>query len=72
MKVLETQNPCKNNNHNRVVYTFVGDYINPLTTDDTLALSDFDHILSVGTIRFKDRFCTSKKGGIGGGGQAWS
>ena len=30
-------------------------------------------MLSVGTIRFENRFCTSKKGGIGGGGQvsAW-
>ena len=26
-------------------------------------------MLSVGTIRFEDRFSTSKKGGIGGGGQ---
>ena len=29
--------------------------------------SDFGHMLSVGAIRFEDRFCTSKKGGIGGG-----
>ena len=29
-------------------------------------------MLSVGTIHFEDRFCTSKKGGIGGGRQAWS
>ena len=26
-------------------------------------------MLSVGAIRFEDRFCASKKGGIGGGGQ---
>ena len=26
-------------------------------------------MLSVGTIRFEDRFCTGKKGGIGGGGR---
>jgi len=26
-------------------------------------------MLSVGAIRFEDRFCTSKKGGIGGGGR---
>ena len=26
-------------------------------------------MLSVGTIRFEVRFCTSKKGGIGGGGR---
>ena len=26
-------------------------------------------MLSVGVIRFEDRFCISKKGGIGGGGQ---
>ena len=26
-------------------------------------------MLSVGTIRFEDRFCASKKGGIGGGGR---
>ena len=26
-------------------------------------------MLSVGAIRFEDRFCTSKKGGIGGDGQ---
>ena len=30
--------------------------------------SDFGHMLSVGAIRFEDRFCTSKKGGVGGGG----
>ena len=30
-------------------------------------------MLSVGAIRFEDRFCASKKGGIGGGGRvsAW-
>ena len=30
-------------------------------------------MLSVGAIRFEDRFCTTKKGGIGGGGRvsAW-
>ena len=26
-------------------------------------------MLSVGIVRFEDRFCASKKGGIGGGGQ---
>ena len=38
-----------------------------------MALSDFGHMLSVGAIRFEDRFCASKKGGIGGGGgvSAW-
>ena len=25
------------------------------------------HVISVGTIHFEDRFCASKKGGIGGG-----
>ena len=30
--------------------------------------SDFGHMFSVGAIRFEDRFCTSKKGGVGGGG----
>ena len=30
--------------------------------------SDFGHMLSVGAICFDDTFCTSKKGGIGGGG----
>ena len=36
--------------------------------------SDFGCMLSVGAIRFKDKFCASKKGGIGGGGRvsAWS
>ena len=37
-----------------------------------MASSDFGCILSLGTIRFEDRFrasCTSKKGRIGGGGQ---
>ena len=29
-------------------------------------------MLSVGTTHFEDGFCASKKGGIGGGGQAWS
>ena len=33
-----------------------------------MASSDFGHMLSVGAIRFEDRFCASKKGGIGGGG----
>ena len=33
-----------------------------------MASSDFGHMLSVGAIRFEDRFCVSKKGGIGGGG----
>ena len=31
-----------------------------------MALSDFGRMLSVGTIRFEDRFCATKKGGIGG------
>ena len=26
-------------------------------------------MVSVGAVRFEDRFCTSKKGGIGGGGR---
>ena len=29
--------------------------------------SDFGCILSVGAIRFEDRFCASRKGGTGGG-----
>ena len=33
-----------------------------------MALSDFGRMLSVGIIRFEDRFCASKKGGMGGGG----
>ena len=33
-----------------------------------MASSDFGRMLSVGAIRFEDRFCASKKGGIGGGG----
>ena len=33
-----------------------------------MASSDFGRTLSVGAIRFEDRFCASKKGGIGGGG----
>ena len=44
---------------------------NLLTTDDTFS-SDFGHTISVGAICFEDRFCTSKKGGIGGGGRAYS
>ena len=32
-----------------------------------MASSDFGRMLSVGAIHFEDRFCTSKKGGIGGG-----
>ena len=31
-----------------------------------MASSDFGHMLSVGAIHFEDRFCASKKGGIGG------
>ena len=31
-------------------------------------ISDFGHMLSVGTIRFEDRFCAGRKGGTGGGG----
>ena len=34
-----------------------------------MASSDFGRMLSVGAIRFEERFCASKKGGIGGGGQ---
>ena len=34
-----------------------------------MASYDFGCMLSVGTICFEDGFCTSKKGGIGGGGQ---
>ena len=34
-----------------------------------MASSDFGRMLLVGAIRFEDRFCTSKKGGIGGGGR---
>ena len=33
-----------------------------------MASSDFGCMLLVGAIHFEDRFCTSKKGGIGGGG----
>jgi len=33
-----------------------------------MALSDFGCMLSVGAIRFEDRFCASKKCGIAGGG----
>ena len=33
-----------------------------------MALSDFGRMLSDGAIRFEDRFCASKKGGIRGGG----
>ena len=34
--------------------------------------SDFGCMLSVGAIRFEDMFCASKKGGLGGGGRAYS
>ena len=34
-----------------------------------MASSDFGRTLSVGAIRFEDRFCASKQGGIGGGGR---
>ena len=33
-----------------------------------LASSDFGRMLSVGAIRFEDRFCASRKGRTGGGG----
>ena len=33
-----------------------------------MASSDFGRMLSVGPIRFEDRFCASKKDRIGGGG----
>ena len=33
-----------------------------------MASSDFGCMLSVGAIRFEDRFCASRKGGIGGHG----
>ena len=46
-------------------------YLNPLTTDDECTQScNFGYMISVGAIHFEDRFCTSKKGGIGGGGWA--
>ena len=32
------------------------------------ASSKFGRMLSVGAIRFEDRFCASRKGGTGGGG----
>ena len=41
---------------------------NPLTTDDESSCN-FGCMLSVVTICFEDRFCASKKGGIGGGGR---
>ena len=31
-----------------------------------MASSDFGRMLSVGAIRFEDRFCASRKGGTGG------
>ena len=34
-----------------------------------MASSDFGRMLSVGAIRFENRFCASKNGGIGGGGR---
>ena len=34
-----------------------------------MASSDSRHMLSVGAIRFEDRFCASKKGEIGKGGR---
>ena len=34
-----------------------------------MASSDFGRMLPVGAIRFEDMFCTSKKGGMGGGGR---
>ena len=39
-----------------------------------MASSDFGRMLLVGAIHFEDRFCTSKKGGIGGRwvGSPWS
>ena len=42
---------------------------NPLTTDDQCTCHATLATLSVGAIRFEDRFCASKKGGIGGGGR---
>ena len=38
------------------------------TTDDAILCHLTGRMLSVGAIHFEDRFCASKKGGIGGGG----
>ena len=45
-------------------------HLNPLITDDAIwhHLTLAARMLSVGAIHFEDRFCASKKGGIGGGG----
>ena len=37
-----------------------------------MASSDFGRMLSIGAMCFEDRFCASKKGGIGGSGRAYS
>ena len=39
-----------------------------VTTDDTIWHILTGRMLSVGAIRFENRFCASKKGGIRGGG----
>ena len=46
--------------------------VNPLTTDDVFWCRLTLATLLVGAIWFEDRFCASKKGGIGGGKQAYS
>ena len=48
----------------RLIFTFL--YLNPLKTDDKC--THHDCMLSVGVIRFEDRFCTSRKSETGGGG----
>ena len=39
--------------------------INPLTTTDDYSRHQNSATLSVGAIRFEDRFCASRKGGMG-------
>ena len=44
--------------------------LKPLATNDECAHHSILAVLSVGSLHFEDRFCASKKGGIGGGGWA--
>ena len=54
-----------------IIQAAIETHINLLTTDDecTYLSCNFGRTLSVGAICFEDRFCASKKGGIGGGGR---
>ena len=72
-----SQNVLNRNKHSLNINPslFMHEHVNGLCvvwsalTLTTMVSSDFGRMLSVGAIRFEDRFCASKKGRTGGGGR---